>query len=65
MADTGEAIESEVTLSRYPFLDGGHLSIPYEEYTLDHAQKAQEQATIVLTIAEAFFNWWFHEPQAQ
>lgn len=65
MADIGEAIEPEVTLSRYPILSGGHLSIPYEEYTLDNAQKAQEQAETVLNIAEAFFNWWFHEPNKQ
>lgn len=62
IATIGEAIEPEVTLSRYPTLNGSHLSIPYEEYTLDDAQKAQEQAGTALKIAEAFFNWWFHEP---
>lgn len=62
MADIGEAIEPEVTLSRYPALNEGRLFIPSEEYTIEDAQKAQKQAEVVLRTAEEFFTWWFQEP---
>lgn len=61
MADIGEEIEPEVTLSRYPALNEGRLFIPSEEYTIEDAQKAQKQAEVVLHIAEEFFTWWFQE----
>lgn len=62
MADIGEEIEPEVTLSRYPALDAGRLWIPSEEYTHEDAEKTQRQAETALEIAKNFFLFWFQEP---
>ena len=58
-AEISEGIEPEVTLSRYPGISQDALWLPSEEYEELDAQRAQEKAEKVLTIAKTFTTRWF------
>lgn len=58
-ADISEAIEPEVSLSRYPGIKDDSLWLPFKEYKKKDADGAMEKSAKVLSIAKRFLEDWF------
>jgi HEPN domain-containing protein/predicted nucleotidyltransferase len=59
IAELSESIEPDVSLSRYPGIIGNSIWLPYEEYGMEDAEKAQTKGEEVLTVAKEFISSWF------
>ena len=59
IAETSEAIEPDVSLSRYPGIINDKLWLPFEEYEKPDAEKAQEKSSEVLSVTKDFLEFLF------
>lgn len=59
IAETSEAIEPDVSLSRYPGIINDKLWLPFEEYEKPDAEKAREKASDVLSVTKDFLEYLF------
>jgi HEPN domain-containing protein len=59
IAEISEAIEPEVSLSRYPAIIDDSLWLPFNEYRREDAENAMEKSEKTLSIAKGFVEDWF------
>jgi HEPN domain-containing protein/predicted nucleotidyltransferase len=59
VAEIGDKIEPQVSLSRYLRLVDNGLWRPYEKYNADIASDYVKNARFVIEIGEEFIEWWF------
>jgi len=59
IADIGDKIEPQVSLSRYLRLVDNGLWRPYEKYNTDIASNYVKNAKFVIETGEEFIEWWF------
>jgi HEPN domain-containing protein len=59
IAEISEAIEPEVSLSRYPAIIDDSLWLPFDEYRREDAENAMEKSEKTLSIAKGFVEDWF------
>ena len=59
IAETSEAIEPDVSLSRYRGIINDKLWLPFEEYEKPDAEKAQEKSSEVLSVTKDFLEFLF------
>lgn len=59
VADISEAIEPEVSLSRYPGIKDDSLWLPFKEYKKKDAEGAMKKAAKALSVAKRFLEDWF------
>lgn len=58
-AEISEAIEPEISLSRYPGIINNKLWLPFDEYEKQDADGARQKAEKTLFIAKQFTESWF------
>ena len=61
VAGISEAIEPDVSLSRYPGIINDSLWLPFEEYEKSDADTAAIDAEKTLALAKDFFAYWFQD----
>jgi len=59
VAGISEAIEPEVSLSRYPGIKNDSLWLPFDEYKKEDANRAMKKAAKTLSVARRFLEDWF------
>lgn len=59
IAEISEAIEPEVSLSRYPGIIDDSLWLPFDEYKEEDAEVAMKKAEKVVSVAKEFLKEWF------
>jgi HEPN domain-containing protein/predicted nucleotidyltransferase len=59
VADISEAIEPEVSLSRYPGIKDDSLWLPFNEYKKKDADGAMKKSAKALSVSKKFLGEWF------